>query len=648
MRRLLTRWWRASNPKPCYQRLFVPRLDVLEDRTLLSTYTVTSLADSGAGSLRQAILDSNAHPGADTIVFAPTLRGIIALAGGQLSVTDDLSINGPTMGSVTVSGSHANRIFDIVANVTAAISNLTLAEGQADQGGAVRNAGHLTLAQDVLIFNRATANAAGFVGGGAIFNEADASLLLSQSTLANNQAVTSGGCLFSKGLATLRGDTFTGNEASSGGAVDNDGDALTITDNCFFAGNIANGSRNDGAGGAVVNDTTASIFSSTFTGNVAHGASGDLGLGEGGALYNPIGSALTLMNVVITGNAALGSNGADGVNQIGQALGGGIVNYGSLQVTGGSVIHGNVARGGDGGTNDPSNPFFIGGAAGGGIFNFVSVCLIDSTVSSNQAVGGNNASGSGAVAQGGGIINVGSSLTVVSSMVVGNSATGGAGSSNSEGGAATGGGIENDSSLVATNLTLLGNAVLGGAGGAGAAGGSGFGGGLSLGLGATALLTGGTIAGNLARGGDGGVLPDGSTAGAGGTGQGGGIGVGDGVLFGNLTDNASVSLNGVTVASNLAEGGASGGFLTSGNGGDGQGGGVYIANGAVVSLHNTIVAANEADGGLSNLGNNGNGQGGGVYNAAGGTVFVDLLTTIAGNRASTGHDDTFGDLDPWP
>ncbi len=33
-------------------RLFVPRLEILEDRTVLSTLTVTSPADSGDGSLR--------------------------------------------------------------------------------------------------------------------------------------------------------------------------------------------------------------------------------------------------------------------------------------------------------------------------------------------------------------------------------------------------------------------------------------------------------------------------------------------------------------------------------------------------------------------------------------------------------------------
>ena len=34
-----------------------------------ATFTVTKTNDSGAGSLRQAILDANANPGLDTIAF---------------------------------------------------------------------------------------------------------------------------------------------------------------------------------------------------------------------------------------------------------------------------------------------------------------------------------------------------------------------------------------------------------------------------------------------------------------------------------------------------------------------------------------------------------------------------------------------------
>ena len=44
------------------------------------TYTVTNTADSGAGSLRQAILDANAHPGTDTIAFSIPGAGVQTIA----------------------------------------------------------------------------------------------------------------------------------------------------------------------------------------------------------------------------------------------------------------------------------------------------------------------------------------------------------------------------------------------------------------------------------------------------------------------------------------------------------------------------------------------------------------------------------------
>ena len=44
-------------------------LEALEHRWLPSSYTVTTTANSGVGSLRQAILDANANGGLDTIAF---------------------------------------------------------------------------------------------------------------------------------------------------------------------------------------------------------------------------------------------------------------------------------------------------------------------------------------------------------------------------------------------------------------------------------------------------------------------------------------------------------------------------------------------------------------------------------------------------
>src|SRR6478609_1037981 len=49
-----------------------------------TTFTVTNIADSGAGSLRQAITDANSNPGADTIALLtvlPTVTEAVTIDG---------------------------------------------------------------------------------------------------------------------------------------------------------------------------------------------------------------------------------------------------------------------------------------------------------------------------------------------------------------------------------------------------------------------------------------------------------------------------------------------------------------------------------------------------------------------------------------
>jgi hypothetical protein len=72
---------------------FRPRLEMLEDRALPSTLTVTNNLDSGPGSLRAEI--AAARKG-DTIVFAASLSGqTIALSSTELSIPKNLTIQGP-------------------------------------------------------------------------------------------------------------------------------------------------------------------------------------------------------------------------------------------------------------------------------------------------------------------------------------------------------------------------------------------------------------------------------------------------------------------------------------------------------------------------------------------------------------------------
>lgn len=51
------------------RRAATPTSEQLEIRALLSTFMVTSTADTGAGSLRQVIDDANLNSGDDTIEF---------------------------------------------------------------------------------------------------------------------------------------------------------------------------------------------------------------------------------------------------------------------------------------------------------------------------------------------------------------------------------------------------------------------------------------------------------------------------------------------------------------------------------------------------------------------------------------------------
>ncbi len=99
-----------------------------------TTFFVTNTSDSGFGSLRQALLDANANPGAD-IIDATGVTGTITVnpANYFLLITDDVSINGPGQANLTISGGNASRIFWI-QNGTITIQNLTLANGFARGG----------------------------------------------------------------------------------------------------------------------------------------------------------------------------------------------------------------------------------------------------------------------------------------------------------------------------------------------------------------------------------------------------------------------------------------------------------------------------------------------------------------------------------
>src|SRR2546421_4217775 len=82
-----------------------------------TTLTVTSTADSGAGTLRGALASAAAG---DTINFSVT--GTVLLTSGELPVTNNLTIIGPGANSLAVDGNFASRVFNIGTNRTVSMT----------------------------------------------------------------------------------------------------------------------------------------------------------------------------------------------------------------------------------------------------------------------------------------------------------------------------------------------------------------------------------------------------------------------------------------------------------------------------------------------------------------------------------------------
>ncbi|MFM7042577.1 MAG: right-handed parallel beta-helix repeat-containing protein, partial [Planctomycetaceae bacterium] len=81
-------------PKSARRRSLPLRAEALESRALLATFTVSNLLNAGAGSLRAAINQANANPGADEIAF--TVAGTVPLSTALPAITDSVSIDGST------------------------------------------------------------------------------------------------------------------------------------------------------------------------------------------------------------------------------------------------------------------------------------------------------------------------------------------------------------------------------------------------------------------------------------------------------------------------------------------------------------------------------------------------------------------------
>ncbi len=404
------------------QPFFRPRVEPLEGRCVPAVFTVNSnlvnLDVDGKVTLLEAIQAANTNAPAgdapagdltsvavDVIRFAPSLSGpvIITLGGTPLSITEDLTINGPGVASfptsfIAINGNSLSRIFNVdnfaPTTINVAINGLILFGGKVagGDGGGISNRENLSVADSLITSNETD------LSGGSIANLAGATLTIASSTISDSKA-NFGGAVANSGTLILRDSAVTDNTATTQGGGIFNGGTLTVDDSSL-SGNTATNEH----GGGLANTGDATVNNSVIGGNSA-------GIGGGGIHNNADGHTLSVRDSTISGNAC--GNGGGGVN-----------NFGGDVTLINCTVAGNSAGAGAGGVrhNEPGTLTLLNttvsgntGSDGGGISTNGSTTIKNSTISGNSAT-----------RDGGGIWD-NRSMTLANSTVVGNTAGGNGG-----------------------------------------------------------------------------------------------------------------------------------------------------------------------------------------------------------------------------
>lgn len=310
-----------------------------------ATFDVTSPADSGPGSLRQAVLDANGSDGTDVIrILVP----VVTLTSDPIEITEGVSITGAGKNATTINRTGALDMFQLeipggetsrdvaftgitfdgsapdsgrgisLEPASQAVSSVVLdgvrfrhfdgTEGSRavtleDLNGTLEVLGgsefidndtiggnsaggalHVTVAADVTISDTTFRDNSATQGGGSFYTWQTPAVTITDSTFENNASTgNSGGAIAVGGDISISGSTFTGNTAPHGGGamVTLDPQSIDISSSTFDGNSAA-------SGGAiyildVLADETVSITDTEFTANQAVGGGG-ANDGHGGAV----------------------------------------------------------------------------------------------------------------------------------------------------------------------------------------------------------------------------------------------------------------------------------------------------------------------------------------------------------------------------
>jgi CSLREA domain-containing protein len=313
--------------------------------TVTNKFDGIDFSDSSV-SLREAITVANGLPGRDVIQFDSvsfTSPNTIYLGGGQLVVSDSVSIEGPGHRQLSIDAMGNSRIMTAIgANTEVTLSGLTLTDGVTtvaeQRGGAIEflSGATLTLRDVEVSGNRTIGDRS---GGGAIYSRSGR-VVLERSIVQGNSTAgvdAGGGAVHSGGGLVMVDTTVTDNStygaSASGGGLHvhkASGTALemqrsTVSDNSA-TGPGANG------GGIVVGQGAIDLFNSTVSHNTAAADGGGIdlrgnlvvgnhrvasstiamnvsgGVGGGINVQSENRLPLTIHNSIVASNSDLGTN----------------------------------------------------------------------------------------------------------------------------------------------------------------------------------------------------------------------------------------------------------------------------------------------------------------------------------------------------
>jgi hypothetical protein len=239
--------------------------------------TTDGICDSSAAigeqcTLRAAIQQANASPGAYTIILPAGVYPLTLEGSDNTAAVGDLDITG-TNGPLTLIGAGAHvtiiesrvsdRVFDIRSGAAVTITGVTVKGGNSVQEG-----------------------------GGIYVSSSTARVILEAVSVQENQTTNS-------------------SSGSGGGGISSSG-VVTLTNSAIISNTAGN--LNSGGGGIALLGGTVVLRNTTLSGNTAHN--------HGGGIFNPVGT-VRLNNVTVHNNTAGGN---------GSGNGGGLYNTGTFEL----------------------------------------------------------------------------------------------------------------------------------------------------------------------------------------------------------------------------------------------------------------------------------------------------------------------------